>query len=154
VAVELTTRTDAIRSDLEILAGSDEASQVAAERISRGLESPLHLRLLDVLGEAALELSEQLPGGHVDVRLAGRDVRLVFVPEEAVAAPPAAEDEAGTARLTLRMPETMKASVESAAGSEGLSTNAWLVRAVRNELGRGRGRTRRVGSRVTGFAQG
>jgi hypothetical protein len=152
--MELTTHTDAIRSDLEILAGSDEASRVAAERISLGLEPALHLRLLDVLGQAALELSELLPGGHVDVRLAGRDVRLVFVPEEPVAAGPSADEEAGTARLTLRMPEPMKAAVETAAGSAGVSTNAWLVRAVRNELGRGRGRTRRVGNRVTGFAQG
>jgi hypothetical protein len=152
--MELTTHTDAIRSDLEILAGSDEASRVAAERISLGLEPALHLRLLDVLGQAALELSEQLPGGHVDVRLAGRDVQLVFVPEEPVAAGRSADEEVGTARLTLRMPESMKAAVETAAGSAGVSTNAWLVRAIGNELGQGRGRTRRVGSRVTGFAQG
>jgi hypothetical protein len=152
--MELTTHTAGIRSDLEILAGSDGASQVAAERISLGLEPALHLRLLDVLGEAALEFSEQLPGGHVDVRLSGRDVRLVFVPEESVDAGPSADEEAGTVRLTLRMPEPMKTAVETAAGSEGLSTNAWLVRAVGNELGRGHRRTRRGGSRVTGFAQG
>lgn len=152
--MELTTHSDAIRSDLELLAGSDEAEQVAAERISRGLESPLHLRLLDLLGQAALELSDQLPGGHVEVRLSGRDVQLVFVSEELATTSSAADDEAGTARLTLRMPEPTKAAVEAAAGAEGLSTNAWLVRAVRNELGRGRGRHGRFGSRLTGFAQG
>jgi hypothetical protein len=153
--VELTTHTDAIRSDLEVLAGSDEASQAAAERIARGLESPLALRLLDVLGQAALELSDQLPGGHVDVRLAGREAQLVYVAEASpeTAAP---DDGSGTARLTLRMPEAAKAAVEAAANAEGLSTNAWLVRAISNELdrGRGRGRGRRPGNRVTGFAQG
>ncbi len=152
--MELTTHADAIRSDLEILAGSDEASQTAAERISRGLESALSLRLLDVLSQAALELSDQLPGGHVDVRLAGRDAQLVFVPEGEPMTTP--DDGSGTARLTLRMPEAAKSAVEAAAGAEGLSTNAWLVRAVSNELdrGRGRGKSRRVGNRVTGFAQG
>jgi hypothetical protein len=152
--VELTTHVDAIRSDLEVLAGPDETSRAAAERISRGLESPLALRLLDVLGQAALELSDQLPG-HVDVRLAGREAQLVYVAEEApeTATP---DDGSGTARLTLRMPEAAKAAVEAAADAEGLSTNAWLVRAISNELdrGRGRGRGRRVGNRVTGFAQG
>jgi hypothetical protein len=153
--VELTTHADAIRSDLEILAGADEASQAAAERISRGLESPLSLRLLDVLGQAALELSDQIPGGHVDVRLAGRDAQLVFVPEGGPATT-TPDDGSGTARLTLRMPEAAKTAVEAAADAEGLSTNAWLVRAVSNELdrGRGRGRGRRPGNRVTGFAQG
>jgi hypothetical protein len=152
--VELTTHVDAIRSDLEVLAGPDETSRAAAERISRALESPLALRLLDVLGQAALELSDQLPG-HVDVRLAGREAQLVYVAEEApeTATP---DDGSGTARLTLRMPEAAKAAVEAAADAEGLSTNAWLVRAISNELdrGRGRGRGRRVGNRVTGFAQG
>jgi hypothetical protein len=54
------------------------------------------------------------------------------------------------------MPEAAKAAVEAAADAEGLSTNAWLVRAISNELdrGRGRGRGRRVGNRMTGFAQG
>lgn len=152
--MELTTHADAIRSDLEVLAGPDEASQAAAERISRGLESPLALRLLDVLGQAALELSDQLPG-HVDVRLAGREAQLVYVAEEAPETP-TPDDGSGTARLTLRMPEAAKAAVESAADAQGLSTNAWLVRAISNELdrGRGRGRSRRVGNRVTGFAQG
>jgi hypothetical protein len=151
--VELTTHTDAIRSDLEVLAGSDEATQAAAERISRGLESPLALRLLDVLGQAALELSDQLPAGHLEVRLAGREAQLVYV-AEASPETTTPDDGSGTARLTLRMPEAAKTAVEAAADAEGLSTNAWLVRAISNELDRGRGRGRRVGNRMTGFAQG
>ena len=61
------------------------------------------------------------------------------------------EEEGGTARLTLRMPERLKARVEEAAGREGISTNAWLVRAIGSGLDRPT--KRRVGSRVTGFAQ-
>jgi hypothetical protein len=153
--VELTPHTEAIRADLELLIGTDEAAQTAAERIARGLEPALALRLLDVIGQSALELSDQIPSGHVDVRLAGRDAQLVFVPEEAPE-PAALDDGTGTARLTLRMPEAAKAAVERAADKDGLSVNGWLVRAVSNELDRGRGgrRGHRVGSRVTGYAQG
>jgi hypothetical protein len=151
--MELTTHAEAIRADLELLAGTDEASIAAAERIARGLDSPLHLRLLDVLGQAAMELSTQLPSGHVDVRLAGRDAQLVYVAEEPAPTLPEPDDEAGTARLTLRMPDGLKTAVESVAGHEGLSTNAWLVRAVRRELGQRRDRTRHGKNRLTGFAQ-
>ena len=39
-------------------------------------------------------------------------------------------DDRGTARVNLRLPAHLKARAEEAASSEGLSVNAWLVRAV------------------------
>lgn len=47
-------------------------------------------------------------------------------------ASPAASDgeEGGTARINFRLPAHLKTRVEDAAGQEGLSSNAWLVRAV------------------------
>jgi hypothetical protein len=125
-----------------------------AERLARSLEASIQLRLLDVVGEAALELSEQLPAGHVEVRLAGRDVRLVLINDAAPAAPTTQrpDDEGGTARLTLRMPETLKGRVETAADRDGVSTNAWLVGAVSRALDAAP--RRRSGNRLTGFAQG
>ncbi|MFB7905557.1 toxin-antitoxin system HicB family antitoxin [Kitasatospora sp. NPDC056076] len=39
-------------------------------------------------------------------------------------------DDSGTARINLRLPAHLKARAEEAAGQEGLSLNAWLVRAV------------------------
>ncbi|MGH3243178.1 MAG: toxin-antitoxin system HicB family antitoxin, partial [Spirillospora sp.] len=41
-----------------------------------------------------------------------------------------AADEGGTARITLRLPEHLKPRVEDAAARQGISVNAWLVRAV------------------------
>ena len=151
--VETAAFIDAIQGDLEHLSQGDDATAEIAERLGRTLESSLQLRLFDTLGQAALEVSEQLPSGHVEVRLAGRDVQLVFVADEPgpdPAAPPT--EESGSARLTLRMPESLKTRVETAAGREGISTNAWLVRAI----GWGLDRTpkRRSGNRITGFAQG
>ena len=49
-------------------------------------------------------------------------------------APPAETDEGATARITLRLPEQLKTRIEDAAGREGFSVNAWLVRAVSRGL--------------------
>jgi hypothetical protein len=59
--MELTPHLEAIRGDLESLVASDEALAAALERMARPIEATLQLRLLDVLGDAALELTEQIP---------------------------------------------------------------------------------------------
>lgn len=150
--MEVTPHVEATRADLEAVTAGDEQASVVAERLARALEPSLQLRLLDAIGEATAELNPQLPSGHVDVRLAGRDVQLVFVPDEEATRIPPADEDGGTARLTLRMPERLKVRVEEAAASEGISTNAWLVRAVARGL-EPRREKRRVGSRITGYAQ-
>lgn len=149
--MDLTPYLEAVHADLEAVAGSDEATFSIAERLARALEPSLQLRLLDALGQAAQEASDQMPGGRLDVRLAGRDVALTYVADE-IAADAQVEDESGTARLTLRMPEALKSRVEEQAGGEGISTNAWLVAAVKRALDR-RDKPRRVGKRITGLAQ-
>jgi predicted HicB family RNase H-like nuclease len=75
----------------------------------------------------AVELSSKLPSGHVEVRLAGQEPELVFV--EAAGESAGAGEEL-TARISLRLPESLKTAVEKAAAREGVSTNAWLVRAI------------------------
>jgi hypothetical protein len=58
------------------------------------------------------------------------------------------------ARLTLRMPESLKTHVEQTAAAEGISVNAWLVRAVTGAVQRPQGPPpHRGGKRITGFAQ-
>ncbi len=152
--MDTTPFLEAIRGDLQAVTAGDESAAVVAERLSRALESSLQLRLLDAMGEAALELSDQLPSGHVEVRLAGRDVQLVVVDAaEPEPEPAGRDDDGGTARLTLRMPDTLKGRLEHAAASEGISTNAWLVRAITRTLERPSGGKRRIGSRITGYAQ-
>ena len=57
-------------------------------------------------------------------------------------------------RLTLRMPESLKTHVEQTAAAEGISVNAWLVRAVTAAVQRPKGPPpSRGGKRITGFAQ-
>jgi hypothetical protein len=151
--MDLGPHLDAILGDLEALAGSDEATAATLERLGRPLEASVQIRLLDVLGEASLELGEQLAAGHVEVRVAGRDARLVYVgvPETQTAEP--AEDEGETTRLTLRMSDSLKTAVEAAATADGVSVNAWLVRAVKGALDRPPQRMRASGNRIKGYAR-
>jgi hypothetical protein len=148
--LQTTQHIDALLADLAAIASvGDEATAAAAERLSQALRASLGLRLLDVLGEAALEVSGQLPSGHVEVRLAGQEPSLVYVEHQD--APAAAPDEEGTgARITLRLPDSLKAAVEAAAAREGLSVNSWILRTLKRDLDTP---TRRSGRRLTGFAE-
>ena len=148
--MEMARFIEALESDLAAVAAvGDEQTAAAAERVLQAIRGSAGLRLLDVLGEAALEVSAQLPSGHVEVRLAGQDPALVYVAEEEAAPEPAAEDGL-TARITLRLPEGLKASIEIAAAREGVSVNSWLVRALSRGIV---GPAQRSGKRLRGFAQ-
>ena len=138
---------DAVRADLESAAAVGGQTLVeAAGRLSAALDASMRLALLDALSEAAMELSRQLATGRIEVRLAGRDVELTYVADAPT--PPAAEDDS-SARITLRLPERLKADAEAAAARDGVSTNAWLVRAVTAAVGQ-----RRVGNRLRGYSSG
>ena len=141
----------ALREDLaRIAAVGDESTARAAELLALALESSLSRRLLEALGEAALELSNQLDDGRVEVRFAGADPEFVYVPDEAEEAQPAADDVL-SARITLRLPDALKQRIEDAASREGVSVNTWIVQA----LGRlASGATRRSsGRRLTGYGR-
>ncbi|TQS30389.1 toxin-antitoxin system HicB family antitoxin [Microbispora sp. KK1-11] len=132
-------------------AGGPDA-RALAERLTGALESATRLTLLEALSAAADEITRDLAPGSVDVRLRGGDPAFVVTPPQsgpssggtaggAETAPPAAPEavppagppfgeEGGTARVTLRLPEHLKVRVEEAAARQGISVNAWLVRAV------------------------
>lgn len=150
--MQLTPHVEALREDVIALIGTDPSAAQALERLDRALEASIQLRLLDALSQAAQELSDSVPGGHVDVRVAGRDAAFVYTPEAGVASAPD-DDEAGMARLTVRLPESLKARVEEAAAGEGSSVNSWIVRVIA-ERSPTPPTTVRTGRRITGFAQG
>jgi hypothetical protein len=128
--MDLTPHLNVLRADLAAAAavGGEQAARAAA-LLTDALEPALRLVLLDLLAEAAEDLSLQLSGATVEVRLRSREPELV-VSGAAPAPEPEPVDSEGTARLTLRLPETLKARTEQAAVAEGVSVNAWLVRAV------------------------
>ena len=95
----------------------------------------------------------QLPSGHVEVRLVGQDPSLVYVEDEAAPQPAAAPgDETLAARITLRLPEGLKATIEVAAAREGVSVNTWLVRALARAVSTS-GPRRGPGNRLSGFGR-
>ncbi|MFD4787463.1 hypothetical protein ACFWN1_10450 [Streptomyces sp. NPDC058459] len=169
--MDLTPYVDTLRRELAVAAeaGGEEARELA-ERLTAPLESATRLTMLHVLSAAMDEITRELAPGSVDVRLRGLDPEFVVTaapaesaPAEAAPAPaapqPAAEaDEGGTARVNLRLPAHLKTRAEEAAGREGLSVNAWLVRAVSAAVdGGGRPRpaekTRTIGQSFTGWVR-
>src|ERR1044072_7606855 len=99
---------DSLKADLTAVAErGEEATADAAGRLVVTLQASVGLRLLDALSEAALELNDKLPSGHVEVRLSGQAPELVYVGDEPEA-PAAGAESAYTARITLRLPEQLK----------------------------------------------
>lgn len=140
--MDLQPYVDAVRHELGVAAAAGgAAAQELAGHLSAPLESAIRLALLEALSEAAEEISGELAPGSVEVRLRGRD------PEFIVSAPVDDEpsenadevnevfgaqydNDGGTWRVTLRLPEGLRTVVEGAARREGASINAWLVRAA------------------------
>jgi HicB family len=142
----------ALREDLvRVAALGDENTSRAAELLSVAIESSLGRRIQDVLSEAALELNDQLDSSHVELRVAGRDLQLVLVREDGSVPEPA--DEAFSARITLRLPESLKQRVESAATREGASVNTWLVQALQRAVETRRPSSSGSRNRLTGYGR-
>jgi len=143
--MDLMPYVENLRRELAVAAaaGGPEA-RALAERLTGPLESAARLALLEALSAAAGEITRELAPGSVDVRLRGGDPAFVVTPPPAApqqdaaeigaaAAPPVAPlpgEDSGTARMTLRLPDHLKSRIDEAAGQQGISVNAWLVRAI------------------------
>lgn len=167
--MDLSPYVENLRRDLAAAADAASAEvRDAADRLSYAVEPSVRMVLLEALGVAAAEVTDQLASGVVEVRLRGRDPEMVVAEqahpvEDIEPAPPTApptppDAEEGLARISLRLPESLKARAEEAAAAAGQSVNAWLVRAVSQMLEGGRPSTptsvpgvRGVGQRLTGW---
>ena len=160
--MDLTPYLESLRRDLAASAApAGEAAAHSAELLSSALESAARLCLLEALSDAAAEITTKLDGSSVEVRLRGRDAELVVTDgapaPTATAAPPPVTESGDMARITLRLPESLKELAERAAADEGLSVNAWLVRAIASALQprqrRSAQRTLRTGDSFAGWAR-
>ncbi len=138
--------SEALRRDLRAAAeaGSDEI-RAAAERLALALEPAVRLTLMDALSQAAAEITSGLHGTSVELRLKGREPVFVVVGDASDAAnaeasdaaeklpddPPFDSDDDAVARITLRLPESLKIRAEELASKRGQSLNTWLVNAAR-----------------------
>jgi hypothetical protein len=161
--MELSPYLDGLRRELHAAAapGGPEITRTA-ELLAGALDAAARLALMEALGDAAAEITSKLDTATVEVRLRGRDADFVVTPlvESQPPPPPVAEvpDGGDQARITLRLPESLKVQVERSAAAEGISVNAWLVRAIAGATtGAGTPPPSRPGRggprRITGFAQ-
>ncbi|QBX55693.1 toxin-antitoxin system HicB family antitoxin [Nocardioides seonyuensis] len=140
--MDITPYVDHLRRDfLAAAEAGGEDLREAAARLAYALDPAARLALMEAISHAAAEITAELPGGNVDVRLAGRELDFVVeaapvpAPPEPPApptpVPPEPDDEGGLARITLRIPESVKARAEEKAAHAGHSLNTWLVNVVR-----------------------
>src|SRR3569623_3455438 len=134
--MDITPYVENLRSSLVSAAASAEVRQ-AAERLSFALNSCSRLAIMEAVSQAAAEITAEMPNGGVDVRLNGRDLDfLVHVAAPTPPSPPPPPgpedvDDGNLARITLRIPESVKAKAEERAAEAGQSLNTWLVNVVR-----------------------
>jgi hypothetical protein len=144
-AMDLTPSVDNVRRDLAVAAEAGGAeARALAERLTAPLASAIRLTLLDALSAAADEITRDLAPGSVEVRLRAGDPTFVVTTPAVEPEPPAQAEsdqlasapdlqeleEGAMTRITVRLPENLKARVEEAAAAQGRSVNAWLVRAA------------------------
>ncbi len=143
--MDLTPYVDSLRRDLLTAAsGAGEETRQVAERLGFALDPAARLALMEAISQAAAEITAEMRTGSVDVRLDGRELDFVVQesaasPLEAPHAPPPPapaepEEEGGLARITLRLPESVKDKAEEAAAEAGQSLNTWLVGVVRSAV--------------------
>ena len=181
--MELERYVNGLRQQLEVAsaAGCEEA-RALAERLTAPLDAAVRLTLLDALSEAAAEITRELAPGSVYLRLHGGEPEFVVTTPSAElgrvveggarftagadeASPAGGPDshsaagEGGQSRVNLRLPDQLKRRVEQAADRDGLSINAWLVRAAAAAVdraeagGRAEPEAPRGGRRFTGWGR-
>ena len=123
--------------------GADSAVEEAAARFLAALEPALRQASVALAEQAAAEVSAQLGDRTVEVVIVDGDpiLRVVSATADSEVA-----GEEFDARLTLRLPPTLKGLVEQAAGETGDSVNSWVVKTLSTGAKRGE----RVGRRVSG----
>ncbi|HYJ70136.1 MAG TPA: toxin-antitoxin system HicB family antitoxin [Nocardioidaceae bacterium] len=140
--MDITTYVETLRADLLRAADAlGPESRAAAERLEIALEPSTRMALMEALSDAAAEITQDLPHAAVEVRLKGREPQFVVTATEPEPEMPQAEttesesvedaDDGAVARITVRIPEGLKARAEQAAGDLGQSLNSWIVHAIR-----------------------
>jgi HicB family len=151
--MDLRPYVERLHHDLtNVAAGAGDEAGAVAERLLLALDPALRMALMEALADAAAEITSELDGDLVDVRLRGSEPQFVVVPGAGAAAPPVGTGPSGLAddhddhdthdgdgddtddamaRLTVRLPERLKARAEQAASAAGVSLNSWIVDAVR-----------------------
>jgi len=131
--MDITPYVEQITSAMTATAAAlPEPDQQLAARLTTAIEPSARLAFMEAMSTAAAEISAALPGAQpaqVNAHLVGRDITFDVVTAPPTPASPLDDD--NSARITLRLPETVKAEAERCAAASGQSLNTWLVATVR-----------------------
>ena len=161
--MELAPYVESLRRDLAAAAAPGGPETVrAAELLGAALEASARMGLLEALSDAAAEITTRLGNASVEVRLRGREAQFVVTEIEPTApevmssatsaTSPVDAEQGDITRITLRLPDALKTSIEEAAAREGVSANTYIVRALSRSGSRSS--TSQSRNRLTGYAQG
>lgn len=167
--MDLSTYVDRLRDRVTAASAvGGPATAEAGEQLLVALDPAIRLTFLEALSDATADITADLPGGSVEVRLRGRDVEFVVQvppapqPDESVLDLSSQAEAGDQARLTLRLPQELKTGAEAAAERAGQSLNSWLVSRIRfaglsgpagpDDPQRPRAPYRRAGQHHTGWA--
>ena len=127
------------------LASGDPSVEAAMAHLSEALGPALRMAAFELAQQAAAEVGAQLPDHSIEVVLVDGDPSLRVAESRTTSERPASED--FDARITLRLPPSLKELIEDAAGTKGDSVNGWVVDALA-------ARANRTKSRGAKFTQG
>ncbi len=139
-AMAMTKLEGAVRQQV-VVAGGDSDVEAAANAIMTALEPAIRQLAFDLAEQAATEVTAQLPGHEIDVVLADGEPTLRVRSESGEEVTPG---ESLDARITLRLPPSLKELVEAAADQKGESVNSWLVKTLSTKASEPRRRSRRI----------
>jgi hypothetical protein len=132
-----------------LVSGGQPEVESAATALLAVLGPALRDAVLELAGQAAAEVTAQLPGGEVEVVVVDGDPEL-RVRSADDQDPQVGAGEPLDARITLRLSPLLKERVETAAGELGESVNAWLVRSLGGLTAH---RSRKPGTKISGRIQ-
>lgn len=137
--MELSPYLERLATDLEkITALADDATREVTRRLATALEPSLRMALVEAISDTAALVTADLDDVVAVVRMEGRDPVIAVErtgspsdPRALLAADPTDENDADSARITVRLPQGLKTRAESRAAELDQSLNTWIVQAIR-----------------------
>lgn len=163
--MDLSPYLQRLAEDLEkVTALADDPTRAIATRLLAALEPGLRTVLVEAVSDTAAVVTADLDGVVAVVRMEGRDPVIAVERTDSsgptMTIPAAEEGEEDSARITVRLPQSLKQRAEARAADADQSLNTWIVHAIRRatheEAGPGfafpGGPQRTSSRRVTGWA--
>jgi len=121
------------------MVGEDPAVEAAGEAMLAAIEPALRQAGMTLAEQAAAEIGAQMPDRKVEVVLAEGQPSLILRDGDQTLT---VSTDSLDARITVRLPETLKDDIESAAQDLGDSVNTFVVRALASTTRAGRNSSR------------